>query len=71
MDIPSKVYITCPTADLKQVPGTLIAISPHGYYELNVSFGSNTHQLLLPITGTTLTAAEPILSPPSGFELER
>ena len=71
MDFPTKVYVTCPPADLKQVAGTLIAISPHGYYELHVAFGSNTHVVLLPIGSTTLTVVEPVLSPPPSFEVER
>jgi hypothetical protein len=71
MDVPTKVYVTCPIADLKQVAGTLIAISPHGFYELHVAFGSNTHVVLLPIPATTLTVAEPVLSPPASFEIER
>jgi hypothetical protein len=71
MDVPMKVYVTCPMAELKQVPGTLIAVSPHGFYEINVSFGANTHTILLPIPGTTLTAQEPVLNPPASFEVER
>ena len=71
MDVPTKVYVTCPMADLKQVSGTLIAISPNGYYELHVAFGSNTHVVFLPIAGTSLTVVEPVLSPPPSFEVER
>ena len=71
MDIPMKVYVTCPMSDLKQAPGTLIAVSPHGYYEIHVTFGANTHTLLLPVNGTSLTAVEPVLTPPAGFEVER
>jgi hypothetical protein len=71
MDIPMKVLITCPVAELKQHRGTLIAISPQGYYEINVAYGANTHAMLLPIDSTVVTAAEPILAPPAGFELER
>ncbi len=71
MDLPLKVYVTCPMADLKQVPGTLIAVSPHGFYEVNVVFGANTHLIVVPIDGTTLTAQEPVLSPPASFEVER
>ena len=71
MDVPMKVYVTCPMAELKQVPGILIAVSPHGFYEINVSFGANTHTILLPIPGTTLTAQEPVLNPPASFEVER
>ena len=71
MDVPMKVYVTCPLAELKQVPGTLIAVSPHGFYEINVSFGANTHTILLPIERTALTAQDPVLNPPSSFEVER
>ena len=71
MDIPMKVYVTCPMAELKQIPGTLIAVSPHGFYEVHVAFGSNTHILLLPVNSTSLTSIEPLLTPLPGFELER
>ena len=71
MDMPSKVYVTCPAAELKQVAGTLISISPHGFYEIHIPFGSNTHVVLLPIEATTLTLVEPVLSPTPGFEIER
>jgi len=71
MDIPAKVYITCASAELKKQPGTLIAVSPHGYFEVHVQFGSNTHAMILPISETVLLDAEPVLAPPPGFELER
>ncbi len=71
MDIPMKVYVTCPMAELKQVPGTLISVSANGFYEINLNYGSNTHLILVPITGTTLTAQEPVLSPAPSFEVER
>jgi hypothetical protein len=71
MDIPMKVYVTCPMQDFKQTQGTLIAVSPHGFYEVHVAFGANTHTVLLPVSSTVLTAREPLLTPPAGFELER
>ncbi len=71
MDIPMKVRVTCPTAELKQIRGTLIAISPQGYYEVHVNLGSNTHVVLLPIESTVIMAEEPILAPAAGFEVER
>ncbi len=51
MDIPMKVYVTCPMAELKQVPGMLISVSPHGFYEINLNYGSNTHLILVPDRG--------------------
>lgn len=71
MDIPMKVYVTCPMAEMKQSTGTLIAVSPQGYYELHLTYGANTHTVLLPVAGTSLVALEPLLSPPPGFEVER
>jgi hypothetical protein len=71
MDIPMKVYVTCPVAELKQVPATLIAVSSIGYYEVHVVFGAKTHTLLLPVDGTALTSMEPLLAPSPGFDVER
>jgi len=71
MDIPTKVYITSPMAELKRVPGTLIAVSPLGFYEVHIAFGSNTHPMLLPVAETVLLAQEPILAALPGFDLER
>ncbi len=71
MDIPMKVYVTCPMADMKQVPGTLIAVSAQGFFEVHVAYGANTHTVLLPVEGTVLVATEPLLTPPAGFEVER
>lgn len=71
MDVPLKVYVTCPMAELKQVPGTLISVSPVGFYEINLAFGANTHLILVPVSATALTAQEPVLSPPASFEVER
>ena len=65
MDIPAKIYITCASAELKKQPGTLIAVSPHGFYEVHVQFGSNTHVMLLPGRGDVdaLRGAGPHASP--------
>jgi len=71
MDVPAKTYITCASAELKKQPGTLIAVSPHGFFEVHVQFGANTHAMLLPVDETVLLYAEPVLTPPAGFELER
>lgn len=71
MDIPAKVYVTCPISNMAQVPATLIAVSPHGYYEVHVVYGANTHAVLLPVAGTVLVTTEPMLAPSPGFEVER
>ncbi|MCC6132770.1 MAG: hypothetical protein IT186_22815 [Acidobacteria bacterium] len=71
MDIPMKVLVTCPLAKFEQVQGTLIAVSASGFYEMHIPFGVNTHTVLLPVAATVLTAREPLLAPPAGFEVER
>ena len=59
MEIPTDVLIHCEAMSLKGSRGTLIRVSPEGYYELNLKFGANTHRVLLPIAGSVLIAAEP------------
>ena len=71
MDIPAKVYITCPSAELKKQPGPPIPVPPHGYSEVHVRFGSNPHALPPPTPEPALLNAEPVLPPRAGFELKR
>lgn len=59
MDLPARVVIYCPALELKNKPGRLISISPHGYYEVSVEIRDGTYTALLPIHGTALVFAEP------------
>ena len=59
MDLPARVIIFCPTLELKNKPGRLMAISPTGYYEIWLDFSERNHTVLLPIPGTALVFAEP------------
>jgi hypothetical protein len=59
LDLPARVIIFCPTLELKNKPGRLMAVSPHGYYEVWLDFADRNHAVLLPITGTALVFAEP------------
>ncbi len=59
MDVPSEVLIHNPTLGMKGSAGTLLTISPDGYYEVNCRFGDNTHRVLLPIEQTILIARDP------------
>lgn len=70
MEVPSEVLVHNQVVGLKGVPGRLLGISEQGYYELNVSFGSNVHRVLLPIGGTALIARD--AEPPAveGVEIE-
>lgn len=53
------VLIHNETLNLKGTAGVLRAISPHGFYELNLRFGSNLHRVQLPINTTVLIYKEP------------
>ena len=59
MDLPARVVIFCPTLELKNKPGRLMAISQHGFYEIWLDFAERNHTVLLPVNGTALVFAEP------------
>ncbi len=63
MDLPARVVIYCPSLELKNKPGRLIAVLPLGYYEVRLDFAERNHTALLPISGTVLVFSEP--NPPS------
>ncbi len=71
MDLPARVVIYCPSLELKNKPGRLIAVLPHGYYEVRLDFAERNHTALLPISGTALVFSDP--NPPSEIlpDLER
>jgi hypothetical protein len=59
LDLPARVIVFCPTLELKNKPGRLMAVSPQGYYEIWLDFADRNHTVLLPITGTALVFSEP------------
>jgi hypothetical protein len=59
LDLPARIVIYCPALDLKNKPGRLVSISPHGYYEVLVEIKEGTYTALLPIHETALVFAEP------------
>lgn len=72
MELPAEVLIHSPALGMKGSPGTLLQVSPHGYYEANVRFGDRVHRVLLPIADTALIAAEPEEAVGGvGLEIER
>jgi hypothetical protein len=71
VDLPVKVIIFCPTLELKNKPGRLMAISPQGYYEIWLDFADRNHAVLLPIAGTALVVAEPNTATQQLPEIER
>ena len=59
MDLPARVIIFCPTLEMKNKPGRLMAVSPNGYYEVWLDFSERNHTVLLPVAGTALVFADP------------
>ena len=59
MDLPARVIIFCPTLELKNKPGRLMAVSSNGFYEIWLDFAERNHTVLVPVAGTALVFAEP------------
>ncbi len=71
MELPVEVLIHNSQLGMKGAPGKLIAISAHGYFEVNCAFGDKVHRVLLPIPATALIAREAEAPPEAGLEIER
>ena len=70
MELPAEVLIHSPALAMKGSPGTLLQVSPHGYYEVKLTFGQNVHRVLLPVADTVIVFREP--EPQfAGVEIER
>ncbi len=71
MDLPARVIIFCPSLELKNKPGRLMAVSSNGYFEVRLDFAERNHTALLPVAGTALIFAEPNLVGEPIPEIER
>ena len=74
MELPAEVLIHNETVGMKGSKGTLLTISPHGYYEANVRFGERLHRVLLPIPATVVIAQAPeeaVTAEAEELEIER
>jgi hypothetical protein len=72
MEVPAEVLVHNEILGMKGNRGTLLQVSPHGYYELNVPFGERLHRVLLPIAATALIQQRPEEAPEAGeLEIER
>ncbi|HSN53955.1 MAG TPA: hypothetical protein VLT32_04755 [Candidatus Sulfomarinibacteraceae bacterium] len=71
MEIPGKVSVYCPLMDAKGTAATLLAVSPQGYYHLEVEIRGQRHVMFLPIAHTAMyfSQAEPAVE--EGLEIER
>jgi hypothetical protein len=71
MEIPAKVSIFNRTLEVKGKAATLVAITPHGYYEVVMEVQQRNHTVLLPISDTVLIFNEALPAIASEFEVER
>ena len=71
MDLPAEILIHNQLLGIKGGKGTLVAVSPHGYYEAKLAFGGNTHRVLFPIQNTVIVFREPEQEFEAGIEIER
>ena len=72
MELPAAVMIRNEQMGMKGTKGTLLAVSPDGYYEVNVRFGDNLHRVMLPVEHTVLISQDPEEVVEEGeFEVER
>lgn len=60
MDLPVEVQLHNELLGIKGGKGTLVAISPHGYYEVHCVFGQNLHKVMLPIQNTVIVFRQPV-----------
>lgn len=58
MELPVEVLIHSEILGVKGGKGTLLDISPNGYYEVNFGFGDKVHRVLFPIAATLVIAQE-------------
>ena len=71
MEIPSKVSVFNRTLEVKGKPGTLVAISEDGYYEVTLQVQDKLHTVLFPIVETVLIFNDPLPQASADFEVER
>jgi hypothetical protein len=71
MEIPGKVSVFCPLIDAKGTPGTLVTVTPQGYYQLTIAVKGQTHTFFLPVAHTALYFADPEPEASEEFEIER
>ncbi len=71
MDLPAEILIHNQLLGIKGGKGTLVAVSPHGFYEAKCAFGGKTHRVLFPIQSTVIIFREPEPEFGPGIEIER
>ena len=71
MELPVPVLIHNELIGMKGAPGVLLNISELGFYEVNLSFGSNVHRVLLPVAETVVISRDPEEAEDESLDIER
>lgn len=71
MEIPAKVSVFNRTLEVKGKPGTLVAVSEEGYYEVILEVQQRNHTVLFPIAETVVIFNEALPNLSADFEIER
>ena len=71
MELPAEVLIHNELLGIKGGKGTLLQVTPDGYYEVNCTFGERVHRTLFPIQGTVLIQRQPEELTRVDLEIER
>ena len=71
MELPAEVLIHNEQLGIKGGKGTLLQVTPDGYYEVNCTFGERVHRTLFPIQGTVLIQRQPEDLTRVDLEIER
>jgi hypothetical protein len=71
MDLPAEVQISNDLMSIKGGKATLVAVSPHGFYEFRLNFNNRNHKVLLPIAQTAVVFRQPEAEFSAEVEIER
>ena len=71
MEIPAKVSIFNRILEMKGKPGTLVAVSNQGFYEVVMEVQQRNHTVLLPIAETVIVFNAAVPTVDADFEVER
>ncbi len=71
MDLPAEVLLHNALLGIKGGKGSLIAVSPQGFYEVKIKFGEHVHRVFLPIAETVVIIRDPEVSYLIEDEIER
>jgi len=71
MELPAEVLIHNELLGIKGGKGTLLQVTPDGYYEVNCTFGERVHRTLFPIQATVLIQRQPEDLTRVDLEIER